>query len=184
MGVRMICENCNINHNGNFGSGRFCCLYCSRSFSTKNKRNDINKKVSLKLTGKSLTESHKQKIKDSWKSGNFADRCKRKPQLIEELLVEYGFVSTGYIKKRLFKENIKQKICEECGILEEYNGKPIVHQLHHINGKSKDHRLSNLQILCPNCHSQTHNWAGKNALEAQLEEQLPTKEKDVGSNPI
>ena len=40
------CENCNISHEGNYGSGRFCSSPCSRSFSTKGKRELINKKVS------------------------------------------------------------------------------------------------------------------------------------------
>lgn len=38
----MICENCGKEHNGNFGSGRFCCKQCARAFSTKNiNRNEL-----------------------------------------------------------------------------------------------------------------------------------------------
>ena len=44
------CENCSLPHLGIFGSGRFCSMKCSRSFSTKDKRAEINKKVSEKLT--------------------------------------------------------------------------------------------------------------------------------------
>ncbi|MNB84573.1 hypothetical protein D3C81_804320 [compost metagenome] len=44
------CENCGLNHSGDFGSGRFCCLKCARAFSTKNKRSEINEKVSVKMT--------------------------------------------------------------------------------------------------------------------------------------
>jgi len=43
------CENCNQEHDGNYGSGRFCCKKCARSFSTKAKRKEINQKVSKKL---------------------------------------------------------------------------------------------------------------------------------------
>lgn len=32
----MLCENCNKQHNGSYGSGRFCNKKCARSFSTKN----------------------------------------------------------------------------------------------------------------------------------------------------
>jgi very-short-patch-repair endonuclease len=48
-----LCENCQSGHDGSYGSGRFCSLTCSRSFSTKAKRNEINKSVSdkLKLSG-------------------------------------------------------------------------------------------------------------------------------------
>lgn len=44
-----FCENCGNQHNGSYGSGRFCCSKCARSFSTKNKRLEINVKVSSKL---------------------------------------------------------------------------------------------------------------------------------------
>ena len=47
-----ICENCGIEHNGNYGSGRFCSTKCSRGFSTKAKRKEINAKVSSSLIGK------------------------------------------------------------------------------------------------------------------------------------
>lgn len=43
------CENCDNDHNGNYGSGRFCSNKCARGFSTKNKRSLINKKVSKTL---------------------------------------------------------------------------------------------------------------------------------------
>lgn len=45
----MYCENCNKEHDGSYGSGRFCSVKCSRGFSTKSKRNEINNAVSLKL---------------------------------------------------------------------------------------------------------------------------------------
>jgi len=44
------CENCNNNHNGDYGSGRFCSSKCARGFSTKDKRSLINEKVSKKLS--------------------------------------------------------------------------------------------------------------------------------------
>lgn len=69
--------------------------------------------------------------------------------------------STGKLKSRLIKENILPNVCDNCGI-DSWNGKPIVLQLDHINGNSKDHKLENLRLLCPNCHSQTNTWCGKN----------------------
>lgn len=64
----MFCENCNKEHIGNYGSGRFCCSKCARSFSTKNKRTEINKKVSKTLSGRKLTSEH---IKNIEKGNNF-----------------------------------------------------------------------------------------------------------------
>lgn len=47
------CENCSIEHDRSYGSGRFCSEKCARGFSTKDKRKEINKKVSEKLIGSS-----------------------------------------------------------------------------------------------------------------------------------
>jgi hypothetical protein len=46
----MKCENCESEHDGSYASGRFCSLKCSRGFSTKAKRKEINGKVSKKLS--------------------------------------------------------------------------------------------------------------------------------------
>ena len=45
----MVCENCGNEHNGTYGSGRFCSSKCARGFSTKAKRKEINEKVGKKL---------------------------------------------------------------------------------------------------------------------------------------
>ena len=57
-------------------------------------------------------------------------------------------------KELVLNHKLKQYKCEICGV-SEWLGNPITLQLHHINGNPLDDRLENLQILCPNCHSQT-----------------------------
>lgn len=57
----MKCENCAKKHDGNYASGRFCSSVCARSFSTKEKRSEINKKVSSKLSGRKLSVEHRNK---------------------------------------------------------------------------------------------------------------------------
>ena len=46
----MLCENCNNEYFSKYGSGRFCSSKCARSYSTKNKRHEINQTVSEKLS--------------------------------------------------------------------------------------------------------------------------------------
>lgn len=65
------------------------------------------------------------------------------------------------LKLRLFKEGLKERKCENCG-LDKWLGKDIPLQLHHINGNHNDNSFDNLQILCPNCHSLTDNYTAKN----------------------
>ena len=74
---------------------------------------------------------------------------------------EHPQYKTYDLKNRLYKEGLLHKKCSICGITE-WLGKPIALHLDHIDGVSSNHRFENLRILCPNCHSQTDTWCGKN----------------------
>jgi 5-methylcytosine-specific restriction endonuclease McrA len=67
------------------------------------------------------------------------------------------------IKKRLQKDYNIAYLCQLCGVGDLYNNKPLNLQLDHINGVNNDNRIENLRFLCPNCHSQTSNFSGRNA---------------------
>ncbi len=68
---------------------------------------------------------------------------------------------TYKLKLRLFKAKIKDEKCEICGIID-WLGNKIPLELDHIDGNRTNHRLENLRILCPNCHSQTSTYRAKN----------------------
>lgn len=51
--------------------------------------------------------------------------------------------------------------CHICRI-SEWNGKPITLEVEHIDGNSEDSSKENVCLLCPNCHSQTETYKGKN----------------------
>ena len=54
--MKLICENCKEEHDGNYGSGRFCSSKCARGFATKAKRKEINEKVSKALFKRNKNE--------------------------------------------------------------------------------------------------------------------------------
>lgn len=70
------------------------------------------------------------------------------------------FKSSYRLLQRLFDEGYKECKCEICGITK-WMKKPIVFHLHHKDGNHENNALENLQVLCPNCHSQTDNYCGK-----------------------
>lgn len=82
---------------------------------------------------------------------------------LEEILVkDSAYTSSHHLRNRLFQENILEEKCKLCGLENRWNNKKLSLQLDHINGVHDDNRIENLRILCPNCHSQTENFTGKN----------------------
>lgn len=81
---------------------------------------------------------------------------------LEEILVrESTYTSITVLKRRLVEEGLLESVCAECG-LSRWRGEPITLHLDHVNGVRNDHRLTNLRLLCPNCHSQTDTYCGRN----------------------
>ena len=91
------------------------------------------------------------------KRGALSARPRRFP--LKRILAESK--SRFSVKKRLIEAGILRNACDECGITD-WRGLPLSIQLHHCNGVRDDHRLENLRMLCPNCHSQTSTFGTRN----------------------
>ena len=88
---------------------------------------------------------------------------KAKQKKLEDILVkDSAYTYTNDLKKRLYKEGIKERICELCGQGEFWNERKMSLVLDHINGINNDNRLENLRIICPNCDATLDTYCGKN----------------------
>lgn len=97
-------------------------------------------------------------------TGQLWSKGKKLPHLqvpIEDYLNNKRFILSYALKLKLFSAGLKQECCELCG-LHTWQDRKIPLELHHIDGNNSNNNLSNIQILCPNCHALTPNYRGKN----------------------
>lgn len=176
----MKCENCNIEHDGSWASGRFCTSKCS-----KKKRQEINEKIRLKLT--KFPQLDYQTLIDavrevnSWCSlGKYLQvgshsgaRSHLKKQIENYQISTTHFWKPFTLEQRFTKNVPKRRLkdalisvgrryqCEICLQQSMWQNKPLTLQIDHINGDNRDHTIENLRFLCPNCHTQTPTYGSK-----------------------
>ena len=73
---------------------------------------------------------------------------------LSEILIKNSTYGSHKLKLRLIKEGVFKNQCSICNILL-WQGKQLSLHLDHINGIHIDNTITNIRLLCPNCHSQT-----------------------------
>ena len=89
------------------------------------------------------------------------DEYQRKDKISTQEILEgkHPQYQTYKLKIRLITEGIKEDKCERCGWHEKLEDSEFTPcELHHIDGNPENHVLSNLIMLCPNCHSLTESY--------------------------
>lgn len=93
----------------------------------------------------------------SWNKGiNFGPK-----RPIEDYLSNKYSISSHKLRLRLIKEKFLKAKCNSCKKTTWLN-KSIALELHHKDGNHENNNLSNLELLCPNCHAYTDTYRGKN----------------------
>lgn len=154
-----------------------------RSWTEAKLRNSVSKSSSirqvlkclnLKATGGNYNQIYKYlteyKISISHFKGKAWNKGLKgigKPKLsLKQILIKGSSFQSYKLKKRLFSANIKKVECEICGWAQKTDDGRIPLELDHINGNSTDNTLSNLRILCPNCHSLQPTHRGRNKIRS------------------
>lgn len=140
------CPKCNSEHKK---LGKFCSRKCanSRVFSAEAR---YKKSIALKGKPSKLLSPAK-----------FADKLEKYKKTIAKNLLEAPFESLGPERKRrrVFAE--QKYSCNRCK-LSTWLEYPITLELEHIDGNNQNNARENLEGLCPNCHSFTDTWRGRN----------------------
>ena len=132
---------------------------------SSNTYSDCLRALGLGTKGGSSTDILKRRISElNFSIDHFGRRgsgYQAKHALIDILVENSTYANISSLKRRLVREGVLEYKCAVCGI-NEWLGQEISLQLDHINGVNNDHRAENLRFLCPNCHSQTDTYGGRN----------------------
>jgi hypothetical protein len=100
-----------------------------------------------------------------------AARGPRKERIpLKQILVRGSPYHRAGLKRRLYEEGLKHRICELCGQGEIWQERRISLILDHINGVRDDNRLENLRIICPNCAASLNTHCSRNRTDSPLRE--------------
>lgn len=127
---------------------------------------DVLRSLGLSTNGGASVKILKRRMADlgcDTSHYKYVRKCSPKYDLDQILVVNSSYRNIKTLKKRLLSSGLLKYVCSLCGNSGEWLGSKLSLQLDHVNGVSDDHRLENLRFLCPNCHSQTDTYAGKNA---------------------
>ena len=93
----------------------------------------------------------------SWNKGKITGPRKH----IKSYLIKNSTMQSFKLKKRLLSDKVFEHKCYNCDKISWLN-QIIPLELHHMDGDNSNNALSNLTLLCPNCHALTDNYRGKN----------------------
>ncbi|MEU3076932.1 HNH endonuclease [Streptomyces laurentii] len=92
-------------------------------------------------------------------------RDNRRRRAPEEILVENTSAHPrrargNRLRSVMLEIGVKEQ-CALCG-LTVWLGKPVPLEVDHVDGDWRNNQIENLRLLCPNCHSATDTYRGRN----------------------
>lgn len=144
----MKCLNCNKETKNK----KFCSRSCSARITNIGNRKYGNKPTNCLICGK---------LNKKYTSKYCSHACHGKHKFNKNILKwkETNQIDVRHLRKYLILKY--NNTCTKCNI-SEWNGLPISLEVEHIDGNGYNHEESNLTLLCPNCHSQTPTYKGRN----------------------
>lgn len=141
---------------------KFCSQSCAASYNNKNREHDDNTKNKISNSVREYIKENGSIIdkikfsKEKWQQIRKKRRETNRKKLME---ADYKDLKFETLRKRIILEQDEK--CNKCGV-HEWFGKKIPLEMDHKDGDNSNNERENLEALCPNCHSITDTWRGKN----------------------
>lgn len=113
-----------------------------------------------------LILAHKNGLKNNSFSFSDDDRVKSTINRINNLKKQ-PFEVWGYKLTRTVVLDEQEGVCAICNNGTTWNNLPLVFELDHIDGDNGNNSRENVRMICPNCHSQTNTFRGRNINSGQ-----------------
>lgn len=140
-------------------NGKHCCSDIFTKCPQIKKKNSKGVKKAYEDGKIDQSQIYKNKSEESKKRMNWN---KGKTSLTPEICKDRKYVSAEDIIKMINNHiiDIEYK-CSKCGNTGTWLNDKLILEVHHIDGNHFNNDISNLCLLCPNCHSQTDNYRNK-----------------------
>lgn len=148
------CKKCGTVFIPSKGLKDYCSISCrnSRKWSESDK---LKKSISAKNSDK-VKNIHTNRTQEYWDKMGEVRKEKHKEKILNS---NYDDLSFSSLRSRILYEQDEK--CNRCG-LNEWLNEPLTLELEHIDGDHFNNKRENLEMLCPNCHSLTLTWRGRN----------------------
>lgn len=152
------CKKCAKSFTPKSGLKSYCSLACrnSRSFSEESKK---KKAESAKAHWSGLSVEKRAELIRKIAESETRNTTVKQTWIKKFTEKSWDQLGNDGKRRRVFEE--QNQCCKECGI-SEWRGQPLSLELNHIDGNNQNYVRENLEALCPNCHSITPNWRGRN----------------------
>jgi 5-methylcytosine-specific restriction endonuclease McrA len=155
------CPKCNNEHNK---PGIFCSRTCANS---RIWTDEINLKRSISAKNTS-----------PWNKGITTGSNEKRNAAIKEARQESTkkkFLSGLLTERSAIRRHISREYGYNCAVcnISDWQGQLITLQVDHIDGNAGNNSPENLRLICPNCHSQTKTFSGRNKGSGRAARGLP-----------
>ncbi|MFI0033975.1 HNH endonuclease signature motif containing protein [Streptomyces mutabilis] len=120
-----------------------------------------NTHISRRIKAYGLDTSHfTSVVRTDWQRHN---QRRRTPGeiLVEDTSPRARRIPGSRLKRAMRELGVEER-CALCGVEAVWFGEPLPLEVDHIDGNWRNNRLENLRMLCPNCHSATDTYRGRN----------------------